>query len=123
MDVQGLRVEAQAAYRGGYALVAVSCMFLAAFGWWGHAGRYWESITAAVAAWLLAWCAGGELRHARILEEQADQTEWRLLTGADCCCGLSTIPTGAHFAADEHRMHTESRCQDLREWAGAGGVL
>lgn len=122
-DLQGLRAEAQAAYRNGYALVAVSCMFLAAFGWWGGDHRWWEAITAAVAAWLLAWCAGGELRHARLLEERADALQERLRAGTDCVCGLSTIPQGAHFAADRWRMHTPSRCQDLQAWAAAGGAL
>lgn len=121
--IEELRADARATFRDGYLLVAVSLMFLVAVGWWGHGGRWFEAWTAAVAAWVLAWCAGGQLRDARELEEHADELQERLRAGTDCCCALSVIPNGAHFTADEHRIHTPDRCQDLRVWAAAGGAL
>lgn len=121
--VEGLRAESRAAFRDGYTLIAISCMFLLAVGWWGAGERWWEAWTAAAASYVLSWCAGGELHRGRLLGEQADGLAERLRAGIDCCCALSLIPNGAHFTADEHRIHTPDRCQDLRAWAAAGGAL
>lgn len=121
--VEQLRAEARDSARSGYTLLAISLMFLLAVGWWGAGERWWEAWTAAAGSWVLSWCAGDELHRGRILGEQADALAERLRAGTGCCCALSLIPRGAHFTADAHRIHTPTRCQDLREWAAAGGVL
>lgn len=43
--------------------------------------------------------------------------------GGACCCGMTHVPAGAHFAADTARIHTAGRCQPLDTWAARGGRL
>jgi hypothetical protein len=120
-DVAQLRLDAVQAARAGWLLVGVSCLFLTAVGWWGAGQRWGHALAAGVVAWVLAWAAGVEREHGRVLAGQADVLE--ALDGSPCCCGMDVVPAGAHFTADRARVHTVERCQDLHVWAASGGEL
>ena len=72
-EAQTERELARAADINGYAVLAISAMFLIAVGWWGAEQQWWEAFWAAAAAIVLAWCAGGELGEAR---EHRRAAEW-----------------------------------------------